>query len=83
MKHDQAQARGPKKMQQSMLSPRTPEQRVPAKHPLRAIKTMVDVALDVMSSKFDEMYSAVGRPSIPPEQLLKGSLLQALYSFRD
>jgi transposase len=74
--------RGPKKTQQSMLSLRTPEQRVPAKHPLRAIKTMVDVALDRMSSTFDEMYSAVGRPSIPPEQLLKGSLLQALYSIR-
>jgi transposase len=43
---------------------------------------MVDVALDRMSSTFDEMYSAVGRPSIPPEQLLKGSLLQALYSIR-
>lgn len=74
--------RGPKKMQQSMLSLRTPEQRVPVKHPLRAIKTMADEALEAMSSKFDEMYSTVGRPSVPPEQLLKGSLLMALYSIR-
>lgn len=65
-----------------MLSLRTPEQRVPEKHPLRAIKKMADEALDALSSKFDEMYSPVGRSSIPPEQLLKGSLLQALYSIR-
>jgi transposase len=65
-----------------MLSLRTPEQRVPTKHPLRAIKTMVDEALEGRSGKFDEMYSAVGRPSIPPEHSLKGSLLQALYSIR-
>lgn len=83
MKRDQvADMRGPKKTQQSMLSLRTPEMRVPKKHPLRAIKTMADGALEAMSEKFDEMYSAVGRPSIPPEQLLKGSLLQALYSIR-
>jgi transposase len=74
--------RGPKKTQQSMLSLRTPEMRVPKKHPLRAIKAMADGALEAMSEKFDEMYSTVGRPSIPPEQLLKGSLLQALYSIR-
>jgi len=83
VKRDQvANMRGPKKTQQSMLSLRTPEMRVPKKHPLRAIKTMADGALEAMSEKFDEMYSAVGRPSIPPEQLLKGSLLQALYSIR-
>jgi transposase len=74
--------RGPKRTQQSMLSLRTPEQRVPQSHPLRAIKTMADKALDALSSKFDEMYSSVGRPSVPPEQLLKGSLLIALFSIR-
>jgi transposase len=74
--------RGAKKMQQSMLSLRTPEQRVPVKHPLRAIKKMADDALEAMSARFDEMYSSVGRPSVPPEQLLKGSLLMALYSIR-
>jgi transposase len=65
-----------------MLSLRTPEQRVPEKHPLRAIKKMVDEALDALSAKFDEMYSAVGRPSIPPETLLKGSVLMSLYTIR-
>lgn len=74
--------RGAKKTQQSMLSLRTPEQRVPVKHPLRAIKKMADDALEAMSARFDEMYSSVGRPSVPPEQLLKGSLLMALYSIR-
>ena len=65
-----------------MLSLRTPEQRVPEKHPLRAIKKMVDEALDALSGKFDEMYSAVGRPSTPPETLLKGSVLMSLYTIR-
>lgn len=65
-----------------MLSLRTPEQRVPAKHPLRDIKKMVDEALEAMSSRFDEMYSTVGRPSVPPEQLLKGSLLMCFYTIR-
>ncbi len=65
-----------------MLSLRTPEQRVPVKHPLRTIKKLVDEALENLSGKLDEMYSAIGRPSIPPEQLLKGSVLQALYSIR-
>jgi len=74
--------RGSKKMQQSMLSLRTPEQRVPVTHPLRSIKTMADKALEALSPTFDAMYSSVGRPSIPPEQLLKGSLLIALNSIR-
>ncbi len=74
--------RGAKKQQQSMLSLRTPEQRVPEGHPLRAIKAMADEALESLNDVFDEMYSAVGRPSIPPEQLLKGTLLIALYSIR-
>jgi transposase len=64
-----------------MLSLRTPKQRVPVGHPLRAIKKMADEALDKLSGKFDEI-SSVGWPSIPREQLLKGSLLQALYSIR-
>jgi transposase len=58
------------------------EARVPAEHPLRVIKALADQALDGLSSTFDGMYSEIGRPSIPPERLLKASLLIALYSVR-
>jgi transposase len=58
------------------------EQRVPADHPLRPIKKMVDAALRDLSPLFDEMYSERGRPSIPPERLLCVQVLQALYSVR-
>jgi transposase len=57
-------------------------QRVPAEHPLRAIKQRVDVVLEKLSSVFDELYAEEGRPSIPPEQLLKSRILMALYSVR-
>lgn len=60
----------------------SPEQRVPEDHPLRAIRRMTDAALASMSGRFTRMYSATGRPSIPPEQLLRALLLQALYSVR-
>ena len=65
-----------------MLSLLSPEQRVPADHPLRPIKAMTDEVLKGMSSVFNQMYSAVGRPSIPPERLLKSQVLIALYSVR-
>ena len=58
------------------------EARVPPEHPLRAIKALTDRALAELSAVFDGMYAEVGRPSIPPERLLKGSLLIALYSVR-
>src|SRR6478672_11380280 len=74
--------RGADTKQASMLCLMSPEDRVPAKHPLRAIKKMVDVALAELSPVFDSMYSVVGRPSIPPERLLKASLLMALYTVR-
>lgn len=48
------------------------EARVPANHPLRAIRAIVDEALDVLSLDFDAMCSAIGRPSVPPEKLLPG-----------
>ena len=51
-------------------------------HPLRPICTMVDKALKELSPEFDKMYAKVGRPSIPPEQLLRALLLQMLYSVR-
>ena len=60
----------------------SPEQRVPADHPLRRIRPMVEVALKALSPSFDEMYSAFGRPSIAPEKLLKALLLQVLYTVR-
>lgn len=68
--------------QVTMLSLQTPEQRVPKGHPLRRVKVLADQALAAMSSEFDAMYAARGRPSIPPERLLKCSLLMALYSIR-
>jgi transposase len=58
------------------------EARVPAAHPLRAIRAIVDEALEVMSADFDAMYSRIGRPSIPPEKLLRALLLQAFYTIR-
>jgi transposase len=60
----------------------SPEQRVPAEHPLRPIRQMTDAALVRLSERFEAMYSEMGRPSIPPEQLLRALLLQALYSIR-
>jgi len=74
--------RGTEKQQVTMLSLATPDKRVPADHPLRRIKALADQALAALSPTFDEMYSAVGRPSIPPERLLKGTLLMAFYSIR-
>src|SRR5579864_7315824 len=58
------------------------ETRVPATHALRTIKRVADDALKALSPEFDRMYADVGRPSIPPERLLKASLLIALYSVR-
>lgn len=58
------------------------EARVPADHPLRAIRAVVDEALEVLSPRFDELYSRIGRPSIAPEKLLRALLLQAFYSIR-
>lgn len=58
------------------------EQRVPKDHPLRSVKSYADTALKGLSRDFDAMYSRMGRPSIPPERLLKAQLLIALYSVR-
>jgi transposase len=60
----------------------SPEQRVPADHPLRAIRQVTGAALDTFSPRFERLYSTTGRPSIPPEQLLRALLLQSLYSVR-
>lgn len=58
------------------------ESRIAADHPLRAIKTLADAALQRLSDSFDAMYADSGRPSIPPERLLKSLLLIALHSVR-
>lgn len=74
--------RGSFERQATMLSIVSPEQRVPQDHPLRKIKAMVDCELVGLSRVFDKMYSSHGRPSIPPERILKSMLLIALYSIR-
>jgi transposase len=74
--------RGYDRPQTTMLTLVNPEQRVPANHPIRLIKSLAEVALKELSPLFEQMYSEVGRPSIPPERLLKASLLMALYTVR-
>jgi transposase len=74
--------RGFDNQQSAMYSYLSPEQRVPADHPLRPIREMVDLALKGLSRRFNEIYSATGRPSIPPEKLLRALLLQVLYTVR-
>jgi transposase len=74
--------RGKPNQQASMLSLRTPEERVPRDHPLRGVKELADEALRELSPVFDGMYSKRGRHSIPPERLLKATLLMALHSVR-
>lgn len=65
-----------------MYSYLSPEQRVPANHPLRPIRKMTDEALNGLTKKFSAIYSATGRPSIAPEKLLRALLLQVLYTVR-
>ena len=60
----------------------SPEQRVPSDHPLRAIRQMTEVALADLSARFELLYARVGRPSVPPEKLLRALLLQVLYTVR-
>jgi transposase len=74
--------RGPDEQTGDMFSYLSPDQRVRPDHPLRAIRTMTDQVLRELSPRFRRMYSAIGRPSIPPEQLLRALLLQALYTVR-
>jgi len=74
--------RGDDRQQAAMWSYIAPEQRVPADHPLRPLRAMVDGAMAELSSDFATLYSPVGRPSIAPEKLLRALLLQVLYSVR-
>ena len=74
--------RGDDQRQDGLFSYLSPEQRVPADHPLRPIRQMVDEALKQLSSRLEGLYSDIGRPSIAPEKLLRALLLQVLYSVR-
>ena len=74
--------RGADEQTSSLFSYVSCEARVPASHPLRRIRAVVDEALDVLSPDFDGMYAQAGRPSIAPEKLLRALLLQAFYSIR-
>ena len=77
-----ARMRGDDRQPDAMFSYVSAEQRVPADHPLRAIRALVDDVLRDMSREFDGLYARVGRPSIPPERLLRAQLLQIFYSIR-
>ena len=69
--------RGDRERQANIMLAVTPEAFVPNDHPLRRIKPLVDSCLERLSPRFEAMYAKRGRPSIPPEHLLKGSLLVA------
>src|SRR6202030_3767418 len=74
--------RGDDIQQTAMFSYLSPEQRVPADHPLRAIRQICDKVLAQLSGLFATMYSEIGRPSVVPEKLLRALLLQVLYTVR-
>jgi transposase len=74
--------RGHDTQQAGMFSYLSPEERVPATHPLRPIRHYVEIALTALSPQFEQLYARTGRPSIAPEKLLRALLLQVLYSFR-
>jgi transposase len=74
--------RGPDQRSDFLFSYLSSEQRVPADHPLRPIRRMVDAALGRLTTEFEVLYTNFGRPSIPPEQLLRALLLQVLYTVR-
>lgn len=74
--------RGEDQQQHEMFSYGSLEERIPADHPLRAMRAMVDEALRALDGRFNEIYQVDGRKSIPPERLLRALLLQLLYSVR-
>jgi transposase len=74
--------RGEPERQLAMLTTLSPEELIPADHPIRRIRKVVEVVLADLDGEFDAMYSRTGRPSVPPEQLLKATVLMALYSIR-
>ena len=74
--------RGDDRQPDALFSYVSAEQRVPEDHPLRAIRRLVDDVLREMSPEFEDLYAKVGRPSVPPERLLRAQLLQIFYSIR-
>jgi transposase len=74
--------RGKPEQQLAMLTSLSTEDLIPKDHPIRRVRKVVDEVLVEMDREFDAMYSRVGRPSVPPEQLLKATILMALYSVR-
>ena len=74
--------RGDDQQTEHLFSYLSPEDRIPADHPLRAVRTMTDVALRELSPQFEAIYSTIGRPSVAPEKLLRALLLQVLYTVR-
>src|SRR5712671_4315985 len=74
--------RGDDRRPEPMFSYVSAEERIPRDHPLRAIRALVDEILRDMSRDFSRVYATTGRPSIPPEQLLRALLLQIFYSIR-
>lgn len=69
-------------IRQATFTAITPDQKVPKNHPIRRIRALVEPVLKELSPVFEEMYAEIGRPSIPPEHLLKATLLMTLYSVR-
>jgi transposase len=74
--------RGTPERQMAMLTTLSPEDLIPKDHPIRRIRAVVDAVLQELDGEFDAMYAKSGRPSVPPEQLLKATVLMALYSIR-
>lgn len=74
--------RGLERQQTQLFSYLSIEERIPASHPLRAMKALVEPILQALSPRFDTLYADEGRPSIPPERLLRASLVQVLYTIR-
>lgn len=74
--------RGTPDRQLALLSSLSTEDLIPAEHPIRRIRVVVEAVLAEMDASFDAMYAKSGRPSVPPEQLLKASVLMAMYSMR-
>ena len=74
--------RGKPEQQLAMLSSLSTEDLIPKDHPIRRIRKVINEVLVELDGEFDAMYSRIGRPSVPPEQLLKASILMALYSVR-
>jgi transposase len=74
--------RGADVHQEGLFSYVSPESRIPKRHPLRPIRQMVDAALSALSDEFEASYAQTGRPSIPPEKLIRALLLQVFYSIR-